>query len=185
MDNTDEHPDKVTIGGQEPHNGTIYLEEYDPNWPVLFETEAAKIHRALGNKVLQLYHVGSTAVPGLCAKPVIDILLTVADSADELSYAPYLTNLGYVLRIREPERHQHRMFKGTAPEVNLHVFSKNSIEAARMVFFRDWLRNNTSDKWQYEKAKRELSQRTWKHIQDYADAKTIIIQDIMERAMRS
>ncbi len=86
--------------------------EYDPAWPCLFEREAQRIRGALGERALMVEHVGSTSVPGLAAKPIIDILLVVADSADEASYVPDLEAVGYVLRIREPEWHQHRVFKG-------------------------------------------------------------------------
>lgn len=72
----------------------IILVEYDPRWPELFEREANRIMSATGNKALQIEHVGSTSVPGLCAKPIIDMLLVVADSADEPSYVPAMEVAG-------------------------------------------------------------------------------------------
>ena len=106
--------EKVTIGKRERLNGKIVLDEYNPLWPVLFEQEANRIRDALGNRAMQIHHVGSTAVPGLCAKPIIDILLVVADASDEVSYVSDLELLGYTLRIREPDcaktsfkTHQH------------------------------------------------------------------------------
>ena len=84
----DEYMENVTVGTRKLHNATIPLVAYDPRWPALFEQEASRIKQTLGNKVRQLQHVGSTSVPGLCAKPIIDILLTVPDSADEPAYVP-------------------------------------------------------------------------------------------------
>ncbi|MCL2359513.1 GrpB family protein [Candidatus Bathycorpusculum sp.] len=114
MENRGKYMEKVTIGKRERLNGKIVLDEYNPLWPVLFEQEANRIRDALGNRAMQIHHVGSTAVPGLCAKPIIDILLVVADASDEVSYVSDLELLGYTLRIREPDcaktsfkTHQH------------------------------------------------------------------------------
>jgi len=91
-------------------------------------------------------HIGSTAVPGLVAKPIIAILLVVANSADEPSYVPALEAAGYVLRIREPDWHQHRLFKGPDTNINLHVFTQGSEEARKHLTLRDWLRTNEADR---------------------------------------
>jgi len=98
----EERLQEVTVGELKPHNAPITLVDYDPKWPKLFDREAKRIYSILGKKVLQLEHVGSTSVPGLCAKPIIDILLVVKDSADESAYVPDLEEAGYTLRIREP-----------------------------------------------------------------------------------
>jgi len=176
----DEYIESVTTGKREPHNGKITLEEYNPNWAVLFEREAERIRSSLGNRALQIHHVGSTSVPGLCAKPIIDILLVVADSSDESSYVPDLESAGYTLRIREPDWFEHRMFIGPDIDINLHVFSENTSEVERMIRFRDRLRGHNDDRYRYEQVKRELAQRTWRHVQHYADAKTTVIREIME-----
>lgn len=172
----------VRIGGMVPLTGPIQIDDYDPEWPALFEREAARIRDALGDRVVLLEHVGSTSVPGLAAKPRIDILLVVPDSADEPSYVPPLEAAGYVLRIREPDWHEHRVFKGPDTDVNLHVFSPGSSEIERMLLFRDWLRSNPSDLRLYEKTKRELARREWKYVQNYADAKTEVVEEILVRA---
>lgn len=121
---------KITIGDLKPHNAQITIVEYDPDWPQIFEREANRIRSVLGKKALQIEHVGSTSVPGLCAKPIIDIVLVVEDSADEPSYVPALEAAGYSLRIREPEWFEHRLFKGPDTDINLHVFSKGTSEIA-------------------------------------------------------
>jgi GrpB-like predicted nucleotidyltransferase (UPF0157 family) len=173
----------VTIGELAVLAGPVTLVDYDPDWPVLFEREAARIRTALGDRVRLLEHTGSTSVPGLAAKPIIDITLAVADSSDEAAYVPPMEAAGYVLRIREPEWFEHRLFKGTAPDANVHVFTEGASEIHRMLAFRDWLRRHDDDRRLYERTKRELAARSWKYVQHYADAKTEIVAEIMERAL--
>ena len=127
-------------------------------------------------------HVGSTSVPDLPAKPIIDILLVVADSANEMEYATALEGVGYKLHVREPGWHEHRMFTGPESDINLNVFSVGCPEVARMLAFRDWLRTNEADRELYARCKRTLAQQEWKYTQNYADAKTSVIEEIMSRA---
>ena len=170
------------IGEPSRADGQILIAEYDPAWPALYEREAARIRSLLGDRVLLLEHAGSTSVPGLAAKPIIDIELAVADSADEPAYVPELEAGGYVLRGREPDWFEHRLFKGTDPAVNLHVFSVGSPEIDRTLAFRDRLRADDDDRRLYEATKRELAARDWVYVQDYADAKDEIIAVILARA---
>jgi GrpB-like predicted nucleotidyltransferase (UPF0157 family) len=174
---------KVTIGYHKPLNSTIQLVPYDPSWPSQFSKLEIRVRQALGDKVLILEHVGSTSVKGLSAKPIIDMVLVVSDSADEESYIPQLEDQGFVLRICEPEWFEHRLLKGFEDKANLHVFSEGCEEVDRMLAFRDWLRSNCADRELYEKTKRELAARTWKYTQHYADAKSKVVQEILSRAM--
>ncbi len=160
----------------------IIVADYDPEWPQWFERAATRIRAALGDSVLQLDHVGSTSVPGLPAKPLIDINLVVADTTDEAAYVPPLEAIGYELRVREPDWFQHRMLRGFDPPVNLHVFPQGCEEVERMLVFRDWLRNHEDDRELYARAKRELAAREWKYVQNYADAKSEVVGDILARA---
>ena len=123
-------------------------------------------------------------MPGLAAKPIIDILLVVADSSDDAAYVPNMAEAGYVLRIREPEWHEHRLFKGPDTAINMHVFSEGCIEIARMIALRDHLRTDAADRTLYEQHKRELAARNWAFVQDYADAKSEIVEAILVRARR-
>ena len=173
------------MGELKPFDSTITLVEYDPVWPENFAREARRIKRALGDRALRVEHVGSTSVPGLMAKPIIDILLAVSDSADEPSYVPALEAAGYVLRIREPDWHQHRLFKGPDININLHVFTNGSEEIRRTLLLRDWLRLNEADRELYARTKRDLATRKWKYVQNYADAKSEVIEAILERAQAS
>ena len=162
--------------------GRIQVVDYNPDWPRLFGREAERIRAALGERVVQLEHVGSTSVPGLAAKPIIDILLVVPDSSDEAAYVPDLEAAGYVLVIREPEWFQHRCFKGPDTNVNLHVHSPGSPEIERYLLFRERLRTHPEDRAHYQRVKRELAGRDWTYVQEYADAKTEVVEEIIARA---
>ena len=179
----DDYMAAVTIGPRLRVDGPIHLAEYDPRWPALYEREADRIRGLLGERVLLLEHAGSTSVPGLPAKPIIDIVLGVADPADEASYVPPMEAGGYVLRIREPDWHQHRVFKGPDTDVNLHVFAADSGEIVRMLAFRDRLRTHEDERRRYLAAKRELAARHWTYVQEYADAKGEVVEGIIERAL--
>jgi GrpB-like predicted nucleotidyltransferase (UPF0157 family) len=170
------------IGPVIPHNAPIALADYDPAWPTLFAREADRIRATLGSTAVLVEHAGSTSVPGLAAKPIIDIVLAVPDSAAEQAYVPALEAAGYVLRAREPDWFEHRMLKGPDTDINLHVFTAGASEIDRMLLFRDWLRANDGDRDAYLRVKRDLAQRTWRHVQHYADAKSAIVAQIVERA---
>lgn len=175
----------ATVGEREPLNGKITLVPYAPAWHSRFRRLAREIREALGDKALLLEHVGSTSVPGLSAKPIIDVVLAVADSSDEDSYVTPLEQRGYALRIREPDWHEHRMLKSPGVHGNLHVFSQGCEEIGRMLLFRNWLREHDEDRMLYEETKRELASRSWKYTQDYADAKCEVVEGIMARARRA
>lgn len=181
---TEEQLLAVTVGPPSPLVGRIHLAGYDPDWPRLYEREAHRIRAALGERALQVEHVGSTSVPGLAAKPLIDILLVVPNSADEAAYVPALEAAGYTLRIREPDWYEHRLFKGPDTNVNVHTFSPGCVEIERMLLFRAWLRSHPEDRDRYERTKRELALRDWQYVQNYADAKTAIVEAIIARARR-
>jgi len=163
-------------------DGPVRLADYDPGWPVLYEREAARIRSALGDRVLLLEHIGSTSVPGLAAKPLIDILLVVAEPGREETYVPQLEQAGYRVVIAEPDWHQHRVLKGPETDVNLHVHPPQSPEIERNLRFRDHLRASRADRELYERTKRELAGRHWTYMQQYADAKTGVIEEILERS---
>ncbi|WP_256855780.1 GrpB family protein [Ornithinimicrobium cryptoxanthini] len=158
------------------------LVEYDAAWPKRYRAQAWLVREALGDAIMLLEHVGSTSVPGLVAKPVVDIVLAVDDSAAEPGYVPPLESQGFALRVREPNWHEHRMLKGGVDDVNLHVFSARCPEIERMLAFRDRLRSDSADRGLYATAKAELAAQRWDHLQDYADAKSAIVEEIVSRA---
>ena len=171
-----------TLGDDPDRARKVEVVPYDAGWPRLFAAEEAKIRAALGANALLIEHVGSTSVPGLAAKPVIDVQLAVRNSADEGAYRSALERAGYRLIIREPEWFEHRLFKGAAPETNLHVFSAGCPELDRCRMFRDWLRITPHDVALYARTKQQLATQTWAHVQDYANAKQTVIAEIMARA---
>lgn len=165
------------IGG--PEKREIFLASYDPAWPPAFERERRRLVAALGPLPHRLEHIGSTSVPGLAAKPIIDMQLSVADVEDEDSYLPCLERAGYALRVRE---RWHRMVRSARRDFQLHVCDAASDWERRHPLLRDWLRNSAQDRRRYEEAKRDLVVREWPTMNDYAAAKGDVIKDIMVRA---
>ncbi|WJV50778.1 GrpB family protein [Streptomyces flavofungini] len=177
----------ANVGTAPKLNGRVTLVDHDPRWPLVFAAEAARVGGALTDLRHTIEHVGSTSVPGLPAKPVIDMLLTVPDPGEEATYVPVLEQLGYTLAIREPDWYQHRVLRRYdlapgAASANLHVFPAGCEETARMLRFRDWLRAHDDDRDLYARTKRALAERTWEYLQNYADAKTGVVEEILARA---
>jgi len=170
---------KLQVGSQPPR--TITVVPYDPAWPDHYAELESRVRAALGSKVLSLQHIGSTSVPGLAAKPVIDADLVVGDSADEASYVPALEAAGFVLRIREPDWEGHRLLTLEAPTANLHVFPPGTPEAARHRMFRDWLLAHPDDREVYAALKTGLGTKTFRSGMDYNNQKAALVYDIYER----
>lgn len=177
-----EHRDSHVTTDDPGSSRKIQIATYDSAWPILFEQQAARIRDSLKEAALRIEHVGSTSVPGLAAKPVIDIHLAVQDSADETAHGSPLEKAGFRLIVREPDWFEHRMYVDLDPEVNLHVFSKGCPELARCRLFRDWLRIDLADRALYSQVKQALALREWDDVNDYADAKRDTINEIMVRA---
>lgn len=182
-------PPAALVREVRPHAEQVVVDDYDPQWPRDFETDRAAVVAALGDVALAVDHVGSTSVPGLPAKPIIDILLQVSDSSDEQSYVPALASIGYIVRVREPGWLEHRVLSrrisdGDPHSVNLHVLSPGlgAVEIDRMLGFRDWLRTHDDDRDRYAAVKRALATRRWRFVQDYADAKSEVVEEILSRA---
>jgi GrpB-like predicted nucleotidyltransferase (UPF0157 family) len=163
-------------------DGPIRLAGPDPEWATQYAQQQKRIQAALGPRAVQVEHVGSTSVPGLAAKPVIDIVLVVADSADEAAYLSDLEAAGYVLQFRERDWHEHRFLHDHDPDVQVHVFSVGSPEVERMLLFRDRLRAVPEERELYQRTKSELAARRWDYVQNYADAKSTVVEEIIARA---
>ncbi|AKS35224.1 GrpB family protein [Mycolicibacterium goodii] len=162
----------------------VEIVAYNPEWPARYRALAAPIRTALGPTALHLEHVGSTSVPGLAAKDVIDIDLTVDDPRHEAAYVPALTDLGYRLTVREPDWHQHRCLNLDVPRVNLHVFGPDCPEVIRHRMFRDWLCAHPDDRERYEAAKRAAVPGGG-HVMDYNARKQPVIREIYDRMFRA
>jgi GrpB-like predicted nucleotidyltransferase (UPF0157 family) len=173
-------------GGPTP--GPVEVVPADPRWPEQYERVAERVRTALGERVLGLEHVGSTSVPGLPAKPVIDVDLTVADSADEDAYRADLEAAGFALVLREPSWHEHRAFTHADPRTNLHVFSPDCPEVVRHRLFRDWLREHPDDLARYRDAKvgaSVVSTAAGEHVMEYNRRKEPVIRAIYDRVFRA
>jgi GrpB-like predicted nucleotidyltransferase (UPF0157 family) len=171
------HLDEVLIGGRGKR--PIVVVDYDPAWPARFIMERGRINRALDQLPHSVEHIGSTAVPGLAAKPIIDILLTVDDVQDEAAYRPALERAGYVLRVREDG---HRMFRTPQIDVHLHVYAAASPEVRRYLLLRDWLRASPADRVAYAQVKRRLAGQDWEDMNFYAQAKDSIVASVLGHA---
>lgn len=176
----DEHPWVVPP----PPAELLEIVPYDPQWPHRYQKLAERVRLALGEVVLDVEHIGSTSVPGLAAKDVIDIDLTVADPRDEDAYVPALEKIGYYLTVREPSFHQHRCLRLAEPRVNLHVFGPDCPETIRHRMFRDWLRTHPEDRERYENAKRAAIPGGG-DVMDYNARKQQVIRDIYDRLFRA
>jgi len=174
----DAYLDEVLIGGREER--VIEIVDYRPAWAERFGGERARIDAALGSIARSIDHVGSTAVPGLGAKPIVDIMVTVDDPDDESSYLPQLEQAGYVLRVREP---QHRMLRTPELEVQVHIWTAGSDDERRHLIFRVRLRSSAEDRAEYERTKRELAGQH-RDVNHYANAKGALIGRIIENANR-
>jgi GrpB-like predicted nucleotidyltransferase (UPF0157 family) len=173
------------VGDAAPATG-IVLTDPDPSWPRQYGDLAGRIREALGWRAIQLDHVGSTSVPGLAAKPIIDIDLTVADPGREQGYVPALEAIGFRLTIREPWWYGHRCLRTDGPlPCNLHVFGFDSPEPVRQRIFRDWLRGNPEERDRYAAAKREaaaVANAGGEHVMQYNARKQQFVREIYHRA---
>jgi GrpB-like predicted nucleotidyltransferase (UPF0157 family) len=168
--------DEVLIGGREER--PIVIADYDDEWGKRFQQLAHRVKNALGDGALSVEHIGSTAVPGLAAKPIIDMLLIVLDVTDEGAYVTPLESEGFLLRVREP---RHRMLRTTEKDVHLHVFEPESEEINNYRDLRDWLRIDSVDRALYAATKEKLAQQQWSDTNYYADAKSAVILQILGR----
>jgi GrpB-like predicted nucleotidyltransferase (UPF0157 family) len=168
------------LGGIEKRG--LVLADYDPQWPEIYTEHELRIRQALGPAAVQIEHIGSTSVPGLAAKPIIDVLVTVKDITAEEDYLDQLLDLGYELRVREPG---HRLVRTPARDVHVHVLEAGDEDADDYLLFRDRLRANPEDRVLYERTKRALIEQDWADMNAYAEAKTGVITGVKERARQS
>jgi GrpB-like predicted nucleotidyltransferase (UPF0157 family) len=176
------------LPGREPTPYPLRVVEYDDVWPAAFERLAGAVRAALGDRVLEIHHVGSTSVPGLPAKPIIDADLVIADPADEASYVPGLEAAGFVHTIREPWWHEHRLLKYDDPAAHLHVFGPDCPEVVRHLMFREWLLAHPEDLAAHAEAKRAAATATNAEGgtgMDYNRHKQPVVRAIYDRMFRA
>ncbi|MGH8860919.1 MAG: GrpB family protein [Jatrophihabitantaceae bacterium] len=178
--------DAITVGRVDASDEArwrrrVVVSPYSPDWPDHYERVAEAVRAALGARVVSIDHVGSTSVPGLAAKPVIDVDLLVVDSAEEDAYVADLERAGFVLVIREPDWEEHRAFSFDDPRANLHVFSSGSVEARRHLALREWLRTHEADRHAYGALKQDLADEGFTDVMLYNNGKSGFIYDLYER----
>jgi GrpB-like predicted nucleotidyltransferase (UPF0157 family) len=165
------------VGGPEPV--TVGIHDYDPSWPAAFAEHRDRIRLALADRHVEITHIGSTSVPVLAAKPIIDVLVTVDDITAEEDYLDALLTAGYELRVREPG---HRLVRTPDRGVHVHVYERGARAVDEYLLLRDRLRTDAADRALYERTKRELMLHDWDDMNAYADAKTAVIEEIKARA---
>jgi GrpB-like predicted nucleotidyltransferase (UPF0157 family) len=165
------------VGGPEPL--TVGLHASDPAWPVRYEEHRARIAAALSGQHVTIEHIGSTSVPGLAAKPIVDVAVAVPDVTDEAAYLVPLLDAGYELRVREPG---HRLVRTPERDVHVHVYEHGAPELDAYLLLRDQLRRDDTDRQRYEDTKRALMEQAWDDTNAYAEAKTTVIEAIKDRA---
>ncbi|KQO11251.1 hypothetical protein ASF06_00840 [Agreia sp. Leaf244] len=165
------------VGG--PEALTVALSEYDDRWRGIYREHRQRILTAVGAVDVDIEHIGSTSVPGLAAKPIIDIVVAVDDITAEEDYLDALLAAGYELRVREPG---HRLVRTPSRDVHVHIYERGAPAIDEYLLLRDHLRSDATDRGLYEQTKRQLLSRQWGDMNDYADAKTDVIAAIKERA---
>jgi GrpB-like predicted nucleotidyltransferase (UPF0157 family) len=169
--------DLELVGG--PEALRVGLHEYDERWPEIFEQHRRRITDALSPASVGIEHIGSTSVPGLAAKPIVDIVVAVADITAEEDYLDALLAAGYALRVREPG---HRMVRTPERDIHVHIYERGNAAIDEYLLLRNHLRSNAADRALYESTKRALMSRQWNDMNAYADAKTDVILEIKARA---
>ena len=164
------------VGGAEKLE--LGLCSYDDKWAGMYLDHRRRISDALGTE-FEIEHIGSTSVPGLAAKPIIDIVVAVDDITAEEDYLDPLLAAGYELRVREP---RHRLVRTPERDVHVHLYERDDPAIGEYLLLRDHLRRNVDDRVLYERTKRALLDKQWDDMNDYAAAKTEIILAIKARA---
>lgn len=165
------------VGGAEAIE--VPLHPYDDRWPGIYDEHRRRIATALADADVRIEHIGSTSVPGLAAKPIVDVVVGVDDLTAEEDYLEPLLAAGYVLRVREPG---HRLVRTPSRDVHVHVYQRDDPAIAEYLLLRDHLRADAQDRALYERTKRALLEQQWSDMNDYADAKTEVIVAIKARA---
>ncbi|MDJ0376131.1 GrpB family protein [Cryobacterium sp. PH31-L1] len=166
------------VGGSEKRQ--LQVVAYDENWPDIFLDHQTRLRNTLGTAEVEVEHIGSTSVPGLAAKPIVDIVVTVVDITAEEDYLPHLLTAGYELRTREPG---HRLVRTPARDVHIHILQRGDQAVDNYLLFRNRLRADADDRALYEDTKRALLHHGFDDMNAYADAKTEVIAAIMRRAL--
>ncbi len=166
----------------------VELVEYDPSWPEKFQREKKKIMEAIGKYVVTIDHIGSTAIPFIIAKPVIDIQIGVKTLRDAVHCIPKLEKLGYEylasIESLEPNRRLFRKPAEGKKKYLLHMWEHQTEEWENFLLFRDYLREHTETAKEYEFVKKHMAKRFPENEVAYSIGKEGFIQVILQRAKK-
>ena len=176
--------DGMLTGRGSKRTAPLELVPYDPEWSRIFERERTAIGAALGEDANDTQHIGSTSVPGLAAKPIVDITVIVDPLQPAMHYAPRLEAIGYTFGISGEDHMRQIYWKKEPYPVNLHVVQRGSVANLRHILLRDHLRVNLDAMREYEQLKRHnVEQFPW-DVDRYVDGKTAFIEAIVETEAR-
>jgi GrpB-like predicted nucleotidyltransferase (UPF0157 family) len=162
--------------------GPVRLVEYDPSWPARYTTWRARLEGPLAGIATRIAHIGSTAVPGLTAKPIVDVMVSVADVEREDAYAPACEAAGVVLYSRDDE---HRFFVDAdlpRHEVQVHVCAAGGSFERDHLLFRDYLRAHDAARDAYAAMKKEVATRWREDRMGYTYSKSDLILELLDEA---
>jgi GrpB-like predicted nucleotidyltransferase (UPF0157 family) len=166
------------VGGTEKRH--LEVVPYNDEWSAIFAIHRDRLRAALHAVDVDIEHIGSTSVPGLAAKPIIDIVVAVDDITAEEDYLDPILEAGYLLRVREPG---HRLVRTPSRDVHVHIYEKDDEAVTRYLLFRNRLRTDSGDRDLYSSTKRALITQGFDDMNAYSDAKTDVIAAIMARAV--
>jgi GrpB-like predicted nucleotidyltransferase (UPF0157 family) len=161
-------------------DGELYLLDYQPAWPRLFEEEAERIRAACGDRLVGIEHIGSTSIPGLAAKPILDIMPLLVSFEEGFDIVPNMEGLGYEYKGEYGIPRRHYFVKGTPRTHHVHMYEADDDEVVRHLLFRDYLREYADTAAEYESLKRRLAAEVPR--EDYPEAKTGFVAQVLARA---
>ena len=175
-------PGFTVTQGSERSGDPIRIAEYDSQWPLRFQQWQQRLAAELGETAVRIEHVGSTSVPDLPAKPIVDIQISVRDLEDESNYVPQLERSGNQLRSRDELHRYFRPFSGQPRDRHIHVCASGSTWEREHLLFRDYLRTHVAARDRYAAAKRQAAARWADDGWAYTDAKSLVILSILREA---
>lgn len=166
-------------------SGQVLVVPYDPSWQTAFDTEKQRILEACpSDSSVVIEHVGSTAVPGLCAKPILDIMIGIPSNKDGVSLVPFLAELGYFYKGENGIPGRHYFTLGSPRTHHVHMVERNGPIWKKHLLFRDHLRNHLEDRNEYATLKKSLSESFPTDRLRYTESKNELIQTIVEKARK-
>ncbi|HSB66638.1 MAG TPA: GrpB family protein [Anaerolineales bacterium] len=164
--------------------GQVRLVPYAPEWKLYFEREKAALQEALGSRVLDIQHVGSTSIPGMIAKPIVDIAIAVVDFEEARECVPLVEELGYEYKGEFGIPRRHYFVKGDPRLFHLHMSEMIGLEWQNTLLFRDYLRHHPAVAEEYALLKQQLAEKYPQDREAYLNGKTDFIEHVLNQCRR-